>query len=266
MAILLVGLIYKVAGLDRGQHWAVCGVAVTLLVVYWLIFSAPSFPPRAASQKLGYLMAGSLVLSLVFAARPERARNWRHVVFLVVLGGVLWIAESRLGQGQVGAVMLIIAVAVVVLGVLLWMRDRPVESAVAVMVAAFALASVAMLASSASITQMALAIGVAIGGYLLWTWPTPRLAFAETGIIVAAAPLIWIAGQTALYTSANTLSLTAIAATVLAPFIRKALFSGSSLQGDALRPVLTGIIAAVFAVSAIVIAYIGQPADSGYGG
>lgn len=266
MALLLVGAIFKAASQPRGMYLAVCGTGAAVLAAYWLAFSLPPFPPRAAGQKLGYLIAAASVLSVLFASRPGLTGTWRPVLFAGVLGGLAWIAESKIRQGQYGVVLLVAIGATIALVGLLWARDRPVEAGAATLVGAFTIAGIAILAPSASMAQMALAVAAATGGYLLWTWPKPRLEFAEAGTMAIGAPLIWLGGQATLYSKASDPALAVAVAIAFAPVIRQTVFGRSGLQTDAVRPLVTGFIAAVIAAIALLIAYAGQLGQGTYGG
>jgi len=264
VSLLIAGAIFKVAGPTLGSRLAVCGAGVALLVSYYLMFSLPPFPPRSASQKLGYLIALSGLLSILIACLPNLARSWRVLVALGIVLGLAWIAESKIKQGQVLALLLILAGASVAFAAVQWARTKPVEVGATVMVAALGLASLAFLAPSASLTQMALAIAAALGGFLLWTWPKPRLAFAEAGSMAIVAPLIWLAGQMALYSKASPGALAMISAVALAPFFRQRLFPMSDRGPEALRPIVTGLCAAALAAIALLIAYATRSTQGGY--
>jgi hypothetical protein len=263
-ALLFVGAILKLAGPSLGGRLAICGAAAAVLLSYCLVFSLPAFPPRSASQKLGYLIALSVLLSVLIACKPELTRTWRIVVAVVVVLGLAWIAESKIKQGQVLVPLLVLAGTAVALALLFWARDKPVEVGATALVAAFSLVGIAFLAPSASLAQMALAMASALGGFLLWTWPKPRLAFAEAGAMAIAAPLIWLAGQTALYSKANAGALAIVPAIAMAPFLRQRLFGAPDRQSDALRPIVTGLCAAVLAAIALLIAYLTRSTLSGY--
>lgn len=266
ITLLLVGAVVMISRQSRGIGFAVCGAAIAVLAAYWLVFSLPPFPPRSSTQKLGYLFAAAAALSLLCASRPDRIRTWRLAIFAVVIAGLAWIAEAKIKQGQYGPTLLAALVASVALIGLLAARAKPVDAGVCVLVAALGVACIAALAPSASITQMALAIAAATGGYLLWTWPKPRLEFAEAGTIALGAPLIWLGGQASLYSKANDAAFACVAVIAFGPFIRDLAFGQSRQPNDTIRPVITGLIAAALAAVAVLIAYTSQSAQSGYAG
>lgn len=260
----MVGGIFRFAGPSRGARLAICGTAVALLVSYCLVFSLPAFPPRSASQKIGYLIAISGLLSILFACKSDLARIWRMIIYAVVVLGLAWIAESKIKQGQFLAPLLIVAGSSIALTALMRARENPVEVGATTLVAALGLTGIAVLAPSASLTQMALAVASALGGFLLWTWPKPRLAFAEAGLMAIGAPLIWLAGQLTLYSKANSGALAIVVLIALAPILRQRLFGGPDRQSDALRPIVTGFCAALIAAIALLIAFVTRSTDGGY--
>lgn len=263
-SLLLAGAIFKVAGPTLGSRLAVCGASVALLLSYYLMFSLPPFPPRSASQKLGYLLALSGLLSILIACLPNLVRSWRVLVILGIVLGLAWIAESKIKQGQVLGPLLILVGAAVAFAAILWARTRPTEAGVTALVVAMGLAGIAFMAPSASLTQMATAIAAALGGFLLWTWPKPRLGFAEAGTMAIVAPLIWLAGQIALYSKASPGALAIIPAVALAPFFRQRLFRMSDRGPEALRPIVTGLCAAALAAIALLIAHATRSTQGSY--
>ena len=263
-ALLFVGAIYRIAGPALGSRLAVCGAGTALLVSYCLIFSLPPFPPRSASQKLGYLIALSGTLSILIACLPNLVRSARVLVALVIILGLAWIAESKIRQGQVLTPLLILAGAAVAFTAVQWVRTKPVEVGVTALVAAFGLAGIAFLAPSASLTQMAMAIAAALGGFLLWTWPKPRLAFAEAGAMAIVAPLIWLAGQLTLYSKANPVAMAIVPAVVLVPCLLHWRLGDTDRLPEAVRPIVTALCAAALMAVAVLIAYATKPAGGGY--
>lgn len=264
VALICVGALYFVSGTTRGKTLAVFGIAIALVAAYWIAFAVPPFPPRAASQKLGYLIVLAGILSLLFGTRPDLARIWRPVIFAVVIGGLAWIAESKLKQGNFTIFLLTAFGGSVVLFGLFLARDKPVETGAAVLASALAMAGIAILAPSASIAHMALAVAAATGGYMLWTWPKPRLQFGEAGVVATAAPLIWLGGQSALYSKASGTALAVACLIAFAPFVRALVLGRVASRSDALRPIITGCIGGLIAAVALAIAYLTQSAGSGY--
>jgi hypothetical protein len=244
---------------------AVVGIALALAVAYWLAFSWPPFPPRASSQKLGYLFVASGLVSLFCMLKPDTGRLWTWVLAALVFAGLLWIGEARLRQAQVVTPVILLAASGAMIAVLESARGKPADIAVTGLVAAAGLAGLAFMAPSASIAQLALAVAAALAGYLLWTWPKPRLGFATAGLAAAFAPLIWLAGQAVFYTGASRVALAIWALTAAAPWLRARFFAQSAIAGDAARPIVAGVIAVAIAGIAVVIASLGQ-SGGGYAG
>jgi len=264
IALLLVGTLFKAAGPRLGRRLAICGTAAALLAAYALMFSTPPFPPKSASHKLGYLLAFSGLLSVLIAAMPDRLRAWRVLVPSAIVLGLAWIAESKIKQGQFLVLLAVLAGAAIAFAALERARAEAAEIGTTALVAAFGLAGIAFLAPSASLTQMAMAVAAALGGYLLWTWPKPRLDFAEAGFMAILAPLIWLAGQMALYSKASPLALAIIPAAALAPYLGRRLTFLMDRRPEVLGPIVVGLCAAVFAAIAVSIAYATRSTQSGY--
>lgn len=265
VSCVLVGAIVVFVRGDRRSSMAVCFAAIALLVAYWLAFSWPPFPPRAATQKVGYLIGLSAVLSLALAARPRLYRLASTAVFLVVIAGLVWIAQSKIAQGQILNVAVVVLIGVVAAFGLSVRRGEPVDNGVAVLVGAIVIAGIAFAAPSASLALIGGAIAAATGGFLVWTWPKRRLDFAEPGLLAVAVPLILLAGQASLYSGANNIAILVAAAIAFAPSIRAATLRGPSMDTDLLRPIATGVVAAIVGAVALAIAFMNQTGSSGYG-
>ncbi|MEM1050004.1 MAG: hypothetical protein AAGL24_27860 [Pseudomonadota bacterium] len=265
LSLILVGALFLLAGERYKRALAVCGAGAAVLVAYWLAFSWPAFPPRAASQKLAYLIALSTFLSLVLGSRALPGRIAAALPYIAVLLGLAWIAEPRINQGDFAGIALIAVIAMAGLYALGRRDDEPVDAGVAVLVFAFALAGIAFFAPSVSIAQLAGAIAAATGGYLLWTWPKRRLDFSVVGIMALATPLIWLAAQASLYSRASDAALGIAAAIALAPPLRAAIVRRQTLTTDTLRPIWTGMIAAAIGGAALAVASFNQTGASGYG-
>ena len=264
-SLVLVGAITLLAGARRSS-FGICGAAIAIAIAYWLALSLPPFPPRAANHKLGYLIALSTLLSFLLANRSWPARFAPALAYLVVIAGLGWIAQSKIAQGQFLEVALVIGVALAAIVGLSLRRDEPVDNGVAVLVAAVAVAGIAFLAPSASLAQLSGAIAAATGGFLLWTWPRRRLDLSEAGLMAVAVPLVLVAGQASLYSRANDAALLVAAAIAFAPAIRAIIARSPALAADTLRPIATGVTAAIIAAAALAIAFINQTGQSAYGG
>ncbi|MEM6463493.1 MAG: hypothetical protein AAF724_16425, partial [Pseudomonadota bacterium] len=95
LSFILVGAVTLFAGSELRISLSACGVAIAILVAYWLAFSWPPFPPRASSHKVGYLIAISTVLSVILAVRPWPKLLTTIIMYLALIAGVLWIARSK---------------------------------------------------------------------------------------------------------------------------------------------------------------------------
>ncbi|NRB33082.1 MAG: hypothetical protein HRU27_21085, partial [Rhizobiaceae bacterium] len=244
LSALLVGVIwFSLKGLRR--NFSIVAVAVAILIAYWLAFSWPPFPPRSSSHKLGYLFLVSAFATLVLAQFGNSSRTALVGNIAVGLAGIVWLASSKLSQGQFISVGLVCFAAAVAVFGLTSKSNKDVDTGVAILVAGFALAAVALLAPSASIAQLSLAICASLGGILIWNWPKLRMNFLPAGITAVALPLIWLASQSSLYSRANDWALAALPLVAFAPWIRSKIVPQSIENSDLLRPIATGLTAAV---------------------
>lgn len=262
ISFILAGAVTLMAGGEVRAGFAVCGAAIAVVAAYWLAFSWPSFPPRAASHKLGYLIAISAVLSFLLAGRTPLKSIASAVVYVAAIAGILWIGQSKLARGEYLTVAIVAAFAAIAVFGLSWRRDEPVDNGVAVLVSGFVIAGIAFLAPSASIAQLALAICAATGGFLVWTWPKIRLHFASAGIAALALPMIWLAGQASLFSRANDWALAIAAAIAFAPALRAALIRHPALATDTMRPIATGVTAVILGAIALGLAFANSTGQS----
>lgn len=260
ISTILAGIIwFSLKGL-RG-NFAIIVVTVAILIAYWLAFSWPPFPPRSSGQKLGYLFLISALATLLFGRFGKTGRTASIGNLAIVLAGIIWLASSKISQGQFISVGLVgIAAAAAVFG-LSSKRNRDVDTGVAILVAGFALAAVAFLAPSASIAQLSLAICASLGGFLIWNWPKLRMNFLPAGITAVALPLIWLASQASLYSRANDWALAVLPLVAFAPWIRSKIVPQSIENSDLLRPIATGLTAAILAAPVVLIAFLNRAQD-----
>ncbi|MEM9105411.1 MAG: hypothetical protein AAGC96_07120, partial [Pseudomonadota bacterium] len=238
LSFILVGILTLLTGAS-GRSFAVCGVAIAIITAYWLGFSWPPFPPKAASHKIAYLIVIAAALSFLLTERLPLRKIATAILYIAVIAGVAWIGQSKLERGDVLPVVLVAIAAVVAVFGLSLRPQETVENGVAVLVSGFIIAGIAFLAPSASIAQLALAITAATGGFLVWTWPTVRLSFSQAGIAAMGLPMIWLASQASLFSRANDWALLIAVSIAFAPAIRAALITVPALSNRFTRPIST---------------------------
>jgi hypothetical protein len=164
--------------------------------------------------------------------------------------GLLWLAESKLRQGKILEPGLVLLAGLYVAWRLGALAGPKLAPAIATCALAFGLAAAAMFGNSASISQGAGAVGVTAAAFLLWNWPRVRMAFAPAAFAGLGLPLLFLAGQAALYSKTNPWALLVLLLIPLCdlPFAR---LGGSRSDGEgAFAPILFAAVTAVpFALS-----------------
>lgn len=254
LSFIVVGVICLLIGNENGSLFAISGTALVMIVAYWIIFSVPPFPPRASTQKLGYLIAIASLISLFTTGPGKVERFWQYISGIVLVAGLIWLGESKLKQGHIFSVLFVISVGIIAIWLFIYSRRKSLEFCVSLFVTAFTLAGIAFLAPSASITQLSIAVAAILGGFLIWNWPKQRVQFSGTGIFLFGSTLIWIAGQMSLYTRASDLALLAVLLILLVPVIQTRLVGSRLSENTVFAPVVTGIISTIVGCSAIFIA------------
>jgi hypothetical protein len=252
-ALLLIGVLYGLSGRRAQGSFATFGAAAALALAYYLIQGLPFYPPRASSHKIGYLLYGSAALAFFLAFFPARRIASFAVMLAALVMGLLWLASSKLGRGDVLEPGLVLLAGLYLLWRFESMAGPKLAPAVALTAFAFALAAVTMLGNSASIAQGAGAAGAAGAAYLLWNWPRQRMAFAPVAIAGLALPLLFFAGQAALYSRSDPWALGALLLIPLCdlPFTRL----GKSGSEGFLPPLLFALACAIPFALAIYLAW-----------
>ena len=135
-------------------------------------------------------------------------------------------------------------------------------------VAAVGASVIALLGRSASVAQLSGALAAAVAGYAIWNWPVPRLDLARAALLAAGAGWLGLMTQMTLFTKAEpwallVLLLVFVADQPAARAIAKVVPSGNWF-GRAIGPLGHGLLIAVPAAIAVVIANALAPVGTGY--
>jgi len=263
VAAAVAGVARAAAG-TRAEAWAALAVIAGFAAAYALILGAPPLPPRSSAHKIAYLGAAAAALGLGL----DLARARPPLVRLVAAGGAgaaaLWLLGARLDLDD-PATLLWPALPLVAAWLVVMLRldsqaGAGLTAAVVIMVAAAALALVALLGRSASISQLAAALAAAMAGLALWNWPVARIAGGRAATFAGGALLLALASQALLFTEA---AAAALAVLLLVPFADRPagwllarLVAPGGRIGQALAPVVLALAAAVPAAVAVAIAHI----------
>lgn len=258
---LLVGLILVGALHLLRRSLAAAGIAAGFLVVFALVIGLPALPPPSSMGKLFWASAAGLLIGVVADLAGIRGRVASAVLAVWLAASLLWIALPALDS----------AAAVVSLVILLGTAacvafargsethgsgrgESPTAPAATLLALALAVGGTALIGSSASIAQMALALAASAGGFLLWNWPVERHGWglsgrAATGIAVLLAAVLTLFTQT--QAAVLLLALPAL----LAGHVRRLIPQGDGLIGRAASAAAVTVVAVLPALVAIGAAY-----------
>ncbi len=271
-----------VLGPALGPRYAVAAVGPSFLITYWLLLGIPVFPPPASIQKVFYLAVLAWGAGLVIdLTHTERAMG--HLLsYVFPVTALLWLGWRLItggaAAGDVVAMVALYAAAILVFWrVAATARSADVEAdaryalwpAILVMVAAMASGFVAVIGASASLAQLALALGFATGGYLFWNYVAyvrggQTFNFGATGAFGAAG--IWLVLLDMMTLFATRVSRWALLLAVLV-FAADLVVRRVALEGHWARwlnPVLYGVLVALPAVAAVLVATVTADPGSEY--
>jgi hypothetical protein len=251
-ALVLTGGLRLALGPRNGPLLASAGIALGFLVALWTVQGLPPLPPRASNQKILYLVLLGLAVGLALdLTRARRILHWAAIVVLPLVS-FAWIGERPVFGDPAGTAPMLLVVWTGTALALFRLHQTAREGATApvmLMLVAFGVAGIAMLATSASMFQLALALGFAAAGFLVWNWPKPRYPLGATGLLGAGMALVAIVDILALFTRTNVLGTAVGLAVLFGVFFADRLARRISLQASAvtaaLRPVMLGLVCVV---------------------
>ncbi|WP_372395372.1 hypothetical protein ABMY26_09050 [Azospirillum sp. HJ39] len=253
---LLVGLVLVgVLHLLR-RPLAVAGIAAGFLVVFAMVVGLPALPPPSSMGKLFWSSAAGLALGVAADAAGVRGRAASAVLALWLAGSLVWIALPALDSAAAALSLLVLLAtgAWVAFGRASAPAGSPTAPAASLLALALAVGGTALIGSSASIAQMALALAASAGGFLLWNWPVERHGWGLSGQ-VALGIAVLLAGVLALFTQAQAAVLLLALPALLAGHVRRLIPAGDGLVGRAASAAAVTAAAVVPALVAIGAAY-----------
>jgi hypothetical protein len=261
VAFVLTGAIRMVGGAERGPALAGASVGLAAILAYVVILAWPAWPPGQSIQKLAYVVAAGLGLGVLADAVPVPRGVRRALVILVPLIGLAWLAEPVLRAGPDladSAVLGTMALAALVVGWRLIRREGEADltSAIQIGAAAIGLALIALLGATASVFQLALALGAATGGFALWNWPLMRFPAGASLLLGAGGAFIAIAGLLVLFTEASRVALALLMLVFFTDTITAGVRVGGGPLGRVLAPVITAAAAAILVLAATAVAVV----------
>ncbi|CAO3408440.1 hypothetical protein [Azospirillum largimobile] len=258
---LAVGLILVGALHLLRRPLAAAGIAAGFLVVFAMVVGLPALPPPSSMGKLFWSSAAGLLLAVAADAAGVRGRAASAALALWLAGSLLWIALPALDS------MAAVVSFVILLAAGAWVAfargsqtqtsdaaESPTAPAASLLALALAVGGTALIGSSASIAQMALALAASAGGFLLWNWPVERHGWGLSGR-VATGIAVLLASVLTLFTQAQTAVLLLALPALLAGHVRRVLPQGHGPVGRAASSAAVTVVAVLPALAAIGAAY-----------
>ncbi|KAA0578520.1 hypothetical protein FZ983_19125 [Azospirillum sp. B21] len=256
VSLILVGALHLLR-----RPLAAAGIAAGFLVVFAMVVGQPALPPPSSMGKLFWSSAAGLLLGVAADAAGLRGRAVSAALAVWLAGSLLWIALPALdSMAAVVSVVILLATAV-------WVAfargsqthgaekaESPTAPAASLLALALAVGGTALIGSSASIAQMALALAASAGGFLLWNWPVERHGWGLSGR-VATGIAVLLAGVLTLFTQAQTAVLLLALPALLAGHVSRFVPQGHGPVGRAASSAAVTVVAVLPALVAIGAAY-----------
>ena len=256
VSLILVGALHLLR-----RPLAAAGIAAGFLVVFAMVVGLPALPPPSSMGKLFWSSAIGLLLGVAADAAGLRGRAVSAALAVWLAASLLWIALPALDS------MAAIVSVVILLAVAAWVAfargsqthgvekaESPTAPAASLLALALAVGGTALIGSSASIAQMALALAASAGGFLLWNWPVERHGWGLSGR-VATGIAVLLAGVLTLFTQAQTAVLLLALPALLAGHVSRVLPQGHGPIGRAASSAAVTVVAVLPALAAIGAAY-----------
>ena len=256
VSLILVGALHLLR-----RPLAAAGIAAGFLVVFAMVVGLPALPPPSSMGKLFWSSAIGLLLGVAADAAGLRGRAVSAALAVWLAASLLWIALPALDS------MAAIVSVVILLAVAAWVAfargsqthgvekaESPTAPAASLLALALAVGGTALIGSSASIAQMALALAASAGGFLLWNWPVERHGWGLSGR-VATGIAVLLAAVLALFTQTQAAVLLLALPALFAGHIRRYLPQGDGLIGRAASSAAVTVVAGRTALVAIGAAF-----------
>lgn len=253
VSLILVGALHLLR-----RPLAAAGIAAGFLVVFAMVIGLPALPPPSSMGKLFWASGAGLLIGVVADVVGIRGRVASAVLAVWLAASLLWIALPALDSAAA------IVSLVVLLGTAAWVAfargsqtqggESPTAPAASLLALALAVGGTALIGSSASIAQMALALAASAGGFLLWNWPVERHGWGLSGR-VATGIAVLLAAVLALFTQTQAAVLLLALPALFAGHVRRFIPQGDGLIGRAASSAAVTVVAVLPALVAIGAAF-----------
>ena len=255
VSLILVGVLHRLR-----RPLAAAGIAAGFLVVFALVIGLPALPPPSSMGKLFWASAAGLLIGVAADVAGIRGRVASAVLAVWLAASLLWIALPALDSAA--AVVTLVVLLVTAACVAFARGSEEVESpagspmapASTLLALALAVGGTALIGSSASIAQMALALAASAGGFLLWNWPVERHGWGLSGR-VATGIAVLLAAVLALFTQTQAAVLLLALPALFAGHVRRFIPQGDGLIGRAASSAAVTVVAVLPALVAIGAAF-----------
>ena len=192
----------------NGQRLAAIAVAISALVTI-IVISGISFPPKATSQKLPYLIIAGSVIGLLVDALNIKGWSYKLISLIIPLGMVGWLFGARFNTIDLAGAFYLIAIILLAVATL-WRGEtqrNQIDSGLKLLFISGGLGGILLIGSSAMLAQTAFALMAAMGGFLLWNWPKFRFSIGASLLFPIVAILSAMAAQGLFFTKASGIAL-----------------------------------------------------------
>lgn len=258
-----VGLLRLAGGAVAGRRLATGGIALAFLAVFAFVVGVPAFPPPSSLGRLFWCVVAGLILALAGDAAGVKGAKASALTGVWLLASLLWLVLPALGPVVeiLKLLPLLAAGAWVAFGRLPGGGAGPVTAGAVLLALALAVGGTALVGSSASLAQAALALAAATGGYLLWNWPVERHVWGLSGRVGFGA-LLLLTGALVHFTQARAEVLLLALPAFFVDRLRGRLPTPDTALGRAFGTAALTILAIIPAAAAIGAAYLIAAAES----
>ncbi|HYH20355.1 MAG TPA: hypothetical protein VD995_17230 [Azospirillum sp.] len=236
---------------------AAAGIGAAFLAVFALVVGVPALPPPSSMGKLFWAASAGVALGAAADGLGVKDRAGSALVAAWLAASLVWIAMPALDSAA-GVLTLLVLLAVaawVAFGRMPGRAEGATAPAAALLALALAVGGTALIGSSASVAQMALALAAATGGFLLWNWPVERHVWGVSGQ-AALGVIVLLAGVLALFTQTQAIVLLLALPALLAGRLRRHLPVPDTGFGRAAGAAAVTVVTVLPALAAVGAAYL----------
>ena len=264
VAFVVAGVLGFGLGRTLGARVAAVAIPAGFLVSYWVTVGWPPFPPVSSSQKIIYVAVFGAAAGMLLdvAGQGGRVARAAGIIAPILIAG--WLGWRGLGAPTLLGLVTLAVLCVGGIAIMTGLRTaRGAETAPAVMLLVGGLGGgfVALIGSSASISQFSIGLAAASGGFLLWNWPKSRFSFGSGAVLGGAGALIALMSALTLFTSASKVALALLVPVFFADRVAARL---PMAERPAIGPMVLGAICLVPAAIAVLVAYLSSEGRGGY--